>query len=149
MQQQITNEWHYNQSPNEVWNYLTQADLIALWLMPNNFQPIHGYEFQFQTKPIPGLDLDGIFHCKVLQITPFEKLTYSWKGGPGNGVFTLDTIVEWTLEKQRNGTRLYLKQSGFKEINLAIFTGMTSGWNANIQKMINLLNESHHGATNI
>ena len=140
MQTEIKNEWIYEQSPNEVWVYLTQAELIALWLMPNNFKPILEYEFQFQAKPIPSLDLDGIFHCKVLEIVPFQKLTYSWKGGSGNGVFTLDTVVEWTLEKYGNGTKLFLKQSGFKEANLAIFTAMTNGWHINIQKMINILN---------
>jgi uncharacterized protein YndB with AHSA1/START domain len=147
MQNEITNEWIYEQSPNEVWEYLTQAQLIALWLMPNNFEPIPGFEFQFQTKPIPSLDLDGIFPCKVLEIVPFKKLTYSWKGGPGNGVFTLDTIVEWTLEKQGNGTKLSLKQSGFKEINHSIFTGMTNGWQSNIQKMITHLNATPHDNT--
>jgi uncharacterized protein YndB with AHSA1/START domain len=149
MQKEIKNEWIYGQSSNEVWEYLTQAELIALWLMPNNFKPILGYEFQFRTKPIPSLELDGIFHCKVLEIIPFQKLTYSWKGGSGNGVFTLDTVVEWTLEKHGNGTKLFLKQTGFKEANLDIFTAMTNGWNANIQKMIKYLNETDHGSTNI
>ncbi len=149
MQKEIKNEWVYEQSPNEVWEYLTQAELIALWLMPNNFKPIPGYEFQFRAKPIPSLDLDGIFYCKVLEIVPFQKLTYSWKGGSGNGVFTLDTVVEWSLEKYGNSTKLFLKQWGFKEANLAIFTAMTEGWQKNIQKMINLLNATNNGSTNL
>ena len=140
MKNEIKNEWVYEQSPKEVWEYLTQAELIALWLMPNNFKPIPGNEFQFTTKPIPSLDLDGIFHCKVLELVPFQKLIYSWKGGTGDGVFTLDTIVEWTLEKQGNGTKLYLRQSGFKDANLSTLTAMTQGWNTNVLKMMNHLN---------
>lgn len=136
MQTEIKNEWIYEQSPNEVWEYLTRADLIELWLMPNNFEPILGHEFEFRTKPIPSLDLDGIMHCKVLEIVPFRKLVYSWKAGPGNGVISLDTVVEWTLEKYGNGTKLLLKQSGFKATNVDIFIGMTDGWVKNIQKMI-------------
>ncbi len=147
MKTEIKNEWIYDQSPNEVWEYLTQAELIALWLMPNNFKPIRGNEFQFTAKPIPSLDLDGIFYCKVLEIIPFQKLTYSWKGGAGNGIFTLDTVVEWTLEKYANGTKLFLKQSGFKDANLSIFSAMTNGWETNIQKMINLLNANNDGST--
>ena len=148
MQTEINNECVYTQAPDHVWEYLTKADLIALWLMPNNFKPIPGFEFQFTAKPIPSLDLDGIFYCKILEITPFEKLVYSWKGGPGNGVFPLDTVVEWTLEKQGKGTRLLLRQSGFKEINHSIFISMTNGWQSNIQKMINHLNASDHDRTN-
>lgn len=142
MQKEIKNEWVYEQLPNEVWEYLTQPELIALWLMPNNFKPIPGHEFQFQTKPIPSLDLDGIFHCKVLEIVPFQKLIYSWKGGSGNDVFSLNTVVEWTLEEYKNGSKLLLKHSGFKETNLAIFTGMTDGWKQNIQKMVNHINNT-------
>jgi uncharacterized protein YndB with AHSA1/START domain len=144
MQTEIRNEWVYEQSPNEVWEYLTQAELIALWLMPNNFKPMPGYEFQFQAKPIPSLGLDGIFHCRILEIIPFQKLTYTWKGGPGNGVFTFDTVVEWTLEKSGNGTKLFLKHTGFKESNLAIFTAMTDGWKKQIQLMVDHLNSNNN-----
>jgi uncharacterized protein YndB with AHSA1/START domain len=149
MQKEIKNEWIYEQSPNEVWEYLTQAELIALWLMPNDFKPILGNEFQFRAKPIPSLELDGIFHCKVLEIVPCIKLTYSWKGGSGNGVFTLDTVVEWTLEKYGNGTKLLLRQTGFKGANLAIFNAMTNGWQTNIQKMINHLNATNNDAAKL
>jgi uncharacterized protein YndB with AHSA1/START domain len=149
MQKEIKNEWIYEQSPNKVWQCLTQAELIALWLMPNNFKPILGHEFQFQTKPIPSLELDGVFHCKVLEMVPLQKLIYSWKGGSGNGVFTLDTIVEWTLEKYGKGTKLALKHSGFKEANLSVFTGMTDGWQTNIQKMINHLNATNNDNTEV
>jgi uncharacterized protein YndB with AHSA1/START domain len=117
--------------------------------MPNNFMPIHGHEFQFKTKPIPSLELDGIFYCKVLEIIPFQKLMYTWKGGPGNGIFTLDTVVEWTLEKYGNGTKLFLKQSGFKEANLSIFTAMTEGWQKNIQKVVDFLNTANNDTTRI
>ena len=145
MQTEIKHQWIYKQSPNEIWEYLTQAELIALWLMPNNFKEVVGHEFEFRTNPIPSLHLDGIFHCKVLEIVPLKKLTYSWKGGSGNGEITLDTIVEWTLEPFDNGTRLLLKHSGFKEENISILMGMTDGWQENIQKMLNHLNSSNSG----
>jgi len=148
MQTEITNEWIYEQSPNEVWEYLTRVELIALWLMPNNFEPVLGHEFQFRIKPVPSLDLDGIFYCKVLELVPFQKLTYTWKGGSGNGIFTLDTVVEWTLEQYKNGTKLSLRQSGFKEANFTIFTSMTDGWEKNIQKMISHINSTNNNNNN-
>lgn len=139
MPKEIYYEWIYEQPPHEVWAYLTQPELIALWLMPNNFKPEPGHEFQFTTKPMPALDLDGVFHCKVLTIEPLKKLSYSWKGGPGNGIFTLDTICEWELEPLENGTRLKLKHSGFKENNTGIFMGMSDGWLKLVDKMTNHL----------
>jgi len=148
MKTEIIHRWVYEQSPNEIWEYLTQSELIALWLMPNNFQAVIGYEFEFRTNPIPSLELDGIFHCKVLEMVPLKKLSYSWKGGPGNGIITLDTLVEWTLEKQDNGTILNLKHSGFKVENYSILTGMTDGWLKNIQKMLNQLNKDKNENTN-
>lgn len=140
MQKTINHEWIYEQSPNEVWEYLTQAELIALWLMPNNFKLELGHEFQFTTKPMPHIELDGIFHCKVLEIVPFKKLLYSWKGGSGNGIFTLNTVCEWILEPHGNGTKLKLKHSGFKENNTDIFVGMTDGWLKLAEKMLVLIN---------
>ncbi|MBV4360440.1 SRPBCC family protein [Pinibacter aurantiacus] len=141
MQTEIVNQWIYEQPPGEVWKYLTQADLIELWLMPNDFKPIVGHEFSFRIKPIPSLNLDGIFNCKVLELVPFKKLIYSWKGGPGDGSITLDTICEWTLESYGSGTKLHIKQTGFNEANFAIATAMTDGWDKNIQKMIAHMNQ--------
>ena len=144
MKKEIKNEWTYEQSPKEVWAYLTQAELIAQWLMPNTFKAIPGYEFQFNSGPIPSMDLDGIFHCTIIEIVPYQKLVYTWKGGPGNGVITLDTVVEWTLQKQGEGTKLSIKQSGFKESNYTIFTAMTAGWQEHALKMMKLLNEGEN-----
>lgn len=140
MQKEIKHEWIYEQSPSEVWEYLTQAELIALWLMPNNFKLELGHEFQFTTKPMPELELDGVFHCKVLEIETYRKLLYSWKGGSGNGIFTLNTICEWTLEPYGKGTKLKLKHSGFKEHNTEIFIGMTDGWLKLAEKMLAHIN---------
>jgi uncharacterized protein YndB with AHSA1/START domain len=145
MKTEIKHQWIYEQSPSEVWEYLTQSELIALWLMPNNFKAIVGHEFEFRTNPIPSLELSGIFYCKVLEIVPHKKLTYSWKGGPSDGITSLDTIVEWTLQERGNLTILNLKHSGFKDENYAILTGMTDGWLKNIHKMLNHLNENNNG----
>jgi uncharacterized protein YndB with AHSA1/START domain len=148
MQKTIEQQFFFPHSPEVVWEYLTNAELLQQWLMPNNFKPVLGYDFEFTTKPIPSLDLDGIMYCKVLEIVPFKKLMYTWKAGSGKGDISLDTIVEWTLIVKHNGTELQLKHSGFKEIeNFNIYTGMTGGWMQNIQKIANLLNASH-GTTN-
>ena len=139
MKNTITQTIRYEHSPEAVWEYLTKAELIAQWIMPNNFEPIKGHDFEFRTKPMPSLNLDGIMHCKVIEIVPFKKLIYTWKGGPEKGITTLDTTVEWTLEAKDNGTELHLVQTGFNEENISIFSAMQGGWAQNLQKVGTLL----------
>ncbi len=45
-----------------------------------------------QTRSQAELDFDGIFYCRVLEVSPFKKLSYSWKGGPGDGSITIDSV---------------------------------------------------------
>jgi uncharacterized protein YndB with AHSA1/START domain len=131
-----------------VWEYLTKPELMEQWLMKNNFQPIVGHDFQFRTGPIPSLDFDGIFHCKVLEIVPFEKLSYSWRSGPGGGEITLDSVVVWKLEPSDKGTEVFLEHSGFeKEENLSLFNGLNNGWLEKFQNIANLLNAAQQPNT--
>lgn len=134
----------------DVWDYLTQSDLIAQWLMPNDFKPVVGHQFQFTTKPLPQFDFDGNMYCTVMEIVPFEKLVYSWKGGPGSGIITLDSVVVWTLHPKDNGTELRLVHSGFKELaNMIMFDAMNDGWWRNMNKINELINTAKNGATNV
>lgn len=41
-------------APEMVWKILTTAALIARWLMPNDFEPVIGHKFTFQTTPMGG-----------------------------------------------------------------------------------------------
>jgi uncharacterized protein YndB with AHSA1/START domain len=119
------------------------------WLMKSDFKPIIGYDFQFWTRPIPNLDFDGNVYCKVLEIVPFKKLSYSWKGGPGDGRITLDSVVVWKLQPKDKGTELFLEHSGFAEIeNLTMYTAMHDGWLKNMHKIAERLNTAKHGTTN-
>lgn len=148
MQKSINHTFFYAQTPQAVWEYLTNAELMAQWLMPNDFQPIIGYDFQFKTKPIPSLNFDGIVYCKVLEILPLKKLSYSWKTGPGDGAITIDSLVVWKLQSKGEGTELVLEHTGFKENEYVdMFNALNGGWLQNIQKIAKLLNEKH-GTTN-
>jgi uncharacterized protein YndB with AHSA1/START domain len=148
MKTEIKHTWFYNQSTEEIWEYLTKAELIEKWLMPNDFVLKMGREFKFTTNPIPSLGLDGNFYCKILEIVPLKKLVYSWKAGPNKQEITLDTIVQWTLEQKENRTELSLLHSGFKKENDSILTAMFDGWDKNIQKMLNHLNLAQNDNTN-
>lgn len=139
MSKAIKHTWFFSQRPAQVWEYLTNSELLAQWLMPNNFKLEKGHEFEFRTKPMPALNLDGIFRCKVLEIDPLKRLVYSWQGGPDASNIVFDTIVEWTLTEKDKGTELLLLHKGFKEQNEEIFIGMSKGWPEKIEKMLSLL----------
>ncbi|MDP4212942.1 MAG: SRPBCC domain-containing protein [Bacteroidota bacterium] len=145
----INHQFFFPHSPEEVWEYLTNAELMELWLMKNDFQPVKGHDFQFRTKSIPSLDFDGIVYCRVLEIIPFKKLSYSWKCGPGNGRITVDSVVVWTLLPKDMGTELFLEHSGFSKMeNLNMYTAMNNGWLQNIQKIAERIKAAKHGTTN-
>ena len=149
MTQSINHQFFFPHPPEMVWEYLTNAELMAQWLMKNDFLPIVGHDFQFRTNPIPSLDFDGIVYCTVLEIIPFKKLSYSWKSGPGGGKITIDSVVVWKLESKDKGTDLLLEHSGFSEIeNLNMYAGLTDGWLKNMHKIAERLN-AKHGTTNI
>src|SRR5262245_22466709 len=131
----IKHQYFFAHPPEMVWEYLTNPDLMALWLMKNNFQLRVGAEFQFRTGPIASLHFDGIFYCKVLEIVPFEKLSYSWHSGPGEGKITLESIVVWKLERTDKGTDVFLEHSGFAQPeNLDFYNGLMHGWVEKFQK---------------
>jgi uncharacterized protein YndB with AHSA1/START domain len=143
----IQHQIFYPNSPKEVWDYLTVPELMVQWLMPNDFQPVKGHEFKFSSKPMSDFDFDGIFYCKVLEIIPFKKLTYSWNFGSGNGMLN-KSEVNWALTEKDKGTELLLTHRGFEGADiLPIFGAMDKGWLQNINKIQKLLNPETNGTT--
>jgi uncharacterized protein YndB with AHSA1/START domain len=149
MTSSIQHEFFFPHQPQVVWEYLTKAELIEQWLMKNDFLPIVGYDFTFHTRPMPNLHFDGIVYCKVLEMVPCKKLSYSWKGGPGNRQITLDSLVVWELHPKDNGTKLSLLHTGFRELeDFTMYSIMNDGWLKNIHKIASLINTAAHGTTN-
>jgi uncharacterized protein YndB with AHSA1/START domain len=116
--------------PERIWRTLTKSELLAKWLMPNDFEPVAGYRFTFQTKPMG--DWDGIVHCQVLQCDPPHLLRYSWKGGADSNTdygTRLDSTVTWTLTRVEQGTHVSMVHDGFVfPANQFAFNVMSSGW---------------------
>ena len=142
MASSIKHNLFFPHPPAAVWEYLTNAELMELWLMKNNFQPVVGHEFQFRINPLPSLDFDGVVYCKVLEIVPYEKLTYSWKLGPGDGTVNIDSMERWELRPKDNGTELILDHGDFVVMkNIGIFNSMNEGWRKNMHKIADNLNK--------
>jgi uncharacterized protein YndB with AHSA1/START domain len=133
-------------SPSVVWEYITDPELIAQWLMKGNFKPVVGHEFTLTARPMPEMQFDGVFYCKVLEVEPPKKLSYSWQFGPGDGTMN-NSVVNWTLTPLNGGTQLELVHRGFEGASFVdMFTSMSEGWIELINKFKKLLNPETDGA---
>ena len=109
-------------APAKVWRCLTEPDLLARWLMPNDFRAEVGHRFTFRTDPIPAAGFDGVIRCEVLAVEPEKRLSYTWCGGD------IDTVLTWTLSATAAGTLLHLEHDGFGPADTMAFDGIGKGW---------------------
>lgn len=134
-------------TPEAVWETLTTPALMGRWLMePTGFEPIAGTHFTYQTKPAGAWD--GIIHCQVLDVVPYERLVYSWTGGDAANAgygSRLETTVTFTLDRVRGGTRLRLVHSGFQTpTNDVAYDNMSNGWTKVLERLETLTGEGAH-----
>jgi uncharacterized protein YndB with AHSA1/START domain len=95
------------QPPERVWRALTDPELLARWLMPNDFEPVVGHEFTFTTEPVPDRGFDGVIRCQLLELDEPRLVRFSWRSRP------LDTTVTFRLAAEGAGTRLFIVHDGF------------------------------------
>ncbi len=133
MQQQIKQTWLFSQSPSEVWEYLTRPELIELWLMKSDFQPVKGHKFRFSFTAKPNSEYEGVVHCEVLEVKPYTLLSYSWNGSTQDKSRTYNSTVVWTLIPKNDGTELQLQHDGFTV--LGDIMAHTNGWASCVKKM--------------
>ncbi|WP_214409030.1 SRPBCC family protein [Sphaerisporangium fuscum] len=98
--------------PEKVWRALTEPELIARWLMPNDFRLEVGHRYTMRAEPVPGTGFSGLVACEVLEFDPGKLLRVSWADGSDGGS-GLDSTVTWRLEREGRGTRLFLDHEGF------------------------------------
>jgi uncharacterized protein YndB with AHSA1/START domain len=117
----------------KVWRALTDPDLLAAWLMPNDFRPVVGHRFTFRAVPMPEQGFDGVVRCEVLALEPPQLLRISWSSG------RLDTVVTWQLVAEGRGTRLFLTHEGFDETDpgqAAARTVLGGGWRGQLPRRL-------------
>jgi uncharacterized protein YndB with AHSA1/START domain len=140
MQRDIKVNWFFEQPPEQVWECLTNPEMLNLWLMKNDFKLLVGHRFNFHARPMPKMGFDGIVYCEVVEIVPLKRLVYTWKGGPRPGVINLDTILIWTLEPQNGGTAMLLEHKGFKGFgNYVASIFMGNGWKKGITRRFKMV----------
>jgi uncharacterized protein YndB with AHSA1/START domain len=128
----ISFEFDLKHSPEKVWRALTDPELLAEWLLPvADLELEPGAEFTFTAPPQP--DWDGTVNCRLLEIEPHRRLTWTWVVGD------IDTVVTFTLTPTASGTHLSLVQSGFKPDQNRNFAGARYGWRMMGGKLVDLL----------
>lgn len=124
-------------APEVLWKVLTQPDLLARWLMKNDFAPNIGHRFTFQARPMG--DWNGVVQCEVLELDPPRRLSYSWVGGSANNASVgsvLDSVLTITLSPVDGGTRFRLVHDGFRSPeNDMGYEAMSSGWMGIVQRI--------------
>lgn len=90
--------------PEKVWRALTVPELLAAWLMPNDFSPQVGHDFTFRPEQGAGIA------CAVLAVEEPSLIRYSWREDDQ----PVDSIVTVRLTPLvGGGTHLRLVHTGF------------------------------------
>ena len=125
----------YNAPIEKVWNAITDRDEMKKWYFEfSEFKPQVGFEFQFVGKGKQGEDF--LHLCKIREVIPNKKLSYSWRydGYEGNSFVTFELFPEG--EK----TRLKLTHRAletFPASNPAFAKeNFANGWNSLVGSML-------------
>ena len=119
--------------PEKLWRALTQPQLIADWLMDNDFVPALGHEFTLRG------DWGGVLDCQVLALEPNRRLSYSWNFAHDDPAYGLESVVVFTLTPTPGGTHLCVEQSGFRPQQKQAYGGAHAGWKQFLGKLETLL----------
>ena len=94
-QQPFLIERTYNAPIAKVWKAITDRDQMKEWYFDlAEFRAEEGFEFQFSGQGKKGEEY--IHLCKVTEVIPEKKLSYSWRyeGLPGASVVTFELFPE-------------------------------------------------------
>ncbi len=122
----------------KIWRALTQAPLIANWLMQTDFEPVVGRHFNLRTQAMPHWN--GVLDCEVLVVEPHSRLAYSWNTS-GEEAGRLTTVVTFMLTPTESGVLLRMEQSGFAAPDDGNFRGAAFGWPKYLQNLERVVGE--------
>jgi uncharacterized protein YndB with AHSA1/START domain len=138
----IVIEGTMNASAERVWQAITDLHLMKQWYFDiKEFKPEPGFEFQFEG----GTEDRKYLHlCKVVEVEPLRKITYSWRyqGHEGN------SFVTFALYPSGNKTRVVLTHLGvesFPKTNPDLARqNFVDGWTSIVGSSLKEFLESDH-----
>lgn len=114
----------------KVWEKVSTAEGISTWFMENDFKPEVGYEFTIQSPFGPS-------PCKVLEVDPPHKLSFSWDVD--------GWVVAFLLKEIDNQTEFTLIHGGWDQIDTITKAGqdssvirerMNGGWESIVKERL-------------
>lgn len=112
----------------KVWSAITDKNEMKHWYFDlAEFKPEIGFEFSFTG----GTEERSYLHlCKVTEVIPGRKLTYSWRYDGFDGI----SYVTWELFEDKGKTRLVLTHRGLDSFPADINPDLAAhnfvaGWN--------------------
>ncbi|GMK40835.1 hypothetical protein PCCS19_38910 [Paenibacillus sp. CCS19] len=102
----LTLDFQYTTTIEKLWSALTDSNKLAKWVLPNDFKPEVGHQFQFRAEA--NQYWDGIINCEVLVVDEANRvLSYTSAVGPEKHT------VAWSIQDLGEGKlNLHLEQSG-------------------------------------
>jgi uncharacterized protein YndB with AHSA1/START domain len=113
----------------KVWDYVSTAEGIGAWFMPNDMEPIEGKEFILQAGSW------GNSACKVTKVNAPNRLSFEW-GDQWLITFELREVTD----EQTELTLIHAgwdenKQTEFGQSHGEVRTRMSGGWDGLVQKL--------------
>lgn len=110
----IVVECNLPEAPEKVWRALTEPEIVAAWLMPNDIKAETGHRFSLGT--------ESRIDCRVLEAEPCRLLRYSWReADETNAAEGFDSVVTFELTRAANGgTHLRVVHDGFVAATAAV-----------------------------
>lgn len=135
MSKSIRKELRFPQTPDEVWQALTDPAVLAEWMYPNDFAARVGHRFTFRVPANPAVKFEGLtVHCEVLKCDPPKALSFTWVAGD------IDTRIDYRLEAEGDGTKVFFEHSGFEQE--PAYRGAGYGWNIMHEKLTAILSRT-------
>lgn len=104
----IVKEVLLDATPAKAWKALTDKNEMKQWYFDlKEFKAVPGFEFEFEGGPEGRI---YIHQCKIVEVIPLEKLSYSWKYKGYEG----STLVTFELFEEGERTRLKLTHEGLE-----------------------------------
>jgi uncharacterized protein YndB with AHSA1/START domain len=94
----------------KVWNALTDKNIMKHWYFEiEEFKPEPGFEFQFTG----GEDVKYLHLCKITEVIPLKKLSYTWAYEGQDA----ETLVSFILDEDGEQTLIQLVHEGVEKLS--------------------------------